>query len=227
MHIAIIPTMEMDRCLDLVYSISQCHVKPDRIIVINNSGQAYTEDLSPHNVIVCNYVENIGVNAAWNIGIKLAREQSSHLSILNDDILIKEDFFKRINLLLSLRGMFDVPVFCPSTTHDRALFDRTEVNFYPSRTHYMRRKEGWAFTIRDHFVKSIRPIPKELFVFCGDDWIWNETVKYGTKWVKDERNIIYHTVGATFKKNPKLRALLKHEKRIFHAYGKSRMEKNK
>ncbi|MGD9156817.1 MAG: hypothetical protein PVG39_00285 [Desulfobacteraceae bacterium] len=221
MHIAIIPTMEMDRCLDLVYSINKGKIKPSRIIIINNSGSVYTKDLSLYNTIVCNYSKNIGVNAAWNIGLKLAKEQSSHLSILNDDILIKEDFFKRINLLLSIRLLLDVPVFCPSTTHDKTLFDRSEVNNHTSRTHYMRKKEGWAFTIRDRFVKMIKPIPEELFVFCGDDWIWNETVKYGTMWVKDERNIIYHTVGATLKNNPKLRALLKHEKRIFHGKGKS------
>jgi len=225
MHIAIIPTMEMDRCLDLVYFISQCSVKPDKVFILNNSGKEYTNDLSPYGVNVVNFEENIGVNAAWNVGLEFARIQSSHLSILNDDILIKEDFFKRINLLLSIRSLLDVPIFCPSTTHDKALFDRTEVSCYPSRTHYMRRKEGWAFTIRDRFAKTIRPIPKELFIFCGDDWIWNETVKYGTKWVKDERNIIYHTVGATLKNNPKLRALLKHEKRIFHAYGKSKPRK--
>lgn len=230
MHIAIIPTMDMDRCLDLVYSITQCHIKPDRIIIINNSGRTFAY-LSPHrsknhqHITVHNCAKNIGVNAAWNIGLKLAREQSSHLSILNDDILIKEDFFKRINLLLSIRGMFDVPVFCPSTTHDRVLFDRTKTNYYPSRTHFMKRKEGWAFTIRDRFVEKIKPIPKELFVFCGDDWIWNETVRYGKRWVKDERNIIYHTVGGTLKKNPKLRALLSEEKRIFHNYGKSKSRK--
>jgi len=214
MHIAVIPTLEMGRCLELIYFISKCHVRPDRVYIINNSGKEYTNDLPP-DVEVINSQKNIGVNASWNFGLRLARTQSSHLPILNDDTRIKEDFFKRINYLLSLNRLYDVPVFCPDTIFDAQEFDKLEVDNLPSKTEYMRKREGWAFTIRDRFIEGIKPIPEEFFLFYGDDWIWRQTVPKSSPWLKDRKNIIYHAVGASKLKDPWVVHYYKKEKAIW------------
>jgi len=216
MLIALIPTMDVAGSLPLVRSILNCKDRPEETYIINNGkrvGEQVIKDVQS-GICLIQFDKNIGVNASWNVGLNIAEDKKAHLSILNDDIQIKYTFFSRIRKLL--RTDNHTPVFCPSTIHDLdKFFNLPSFSTAPSSITTMRRKEGWAFTIRDSYVKKIPAIPKELFTFCGDDWIWDHTVSYGGRWIKDISNVIYHRIGKTLRQMPELRSRLREEKQIY------------
>jgi hypothetical protein len=232
MHFVLIPTLidlrsdEVVRTDFLMNRISKSINAPDAIIFFLNLGHK-NEDrkndllftpskghLNTKRLIFIEPYENLGVNFAWNMGIHLAKEKNADLTILNDDIQIKPDFMDRIAKALEDKELKNNPVICPQTTHNRRFYDLLQVNNLDSVFTKMSKREGWAFTIRKEVIESLEYIPGELITFCGDDWIYDQTIKYGN-WIKDERNIIFHTVGKTLKDHPEIRATLKNEKRIY------------
>ena len=99
--------------------ISNNTVKPVEIFLIDNNS---TEDIqivvSSHpdlNIIYMKQKRNIGVNAAWNIGIQLAK--GNFLSILNNDIIIPKFFFEYIEELMTRR--LEVGICVPNTIDDK------------------------------------------------------------------------------------------------------------
>ena len=62
----------------------------DEVIVINNNLARDFSHRSP-KVIVHKPEENLFVNKSWNVGVEMAKNE--YIGLLNDDILIGEDFF--------------------------------------------------------------------------------------------------------------------------------------
>ena len=86
----IIPVLNESEYTDsLLRDISENSVIPDRIIVINNgstdaTGAVVENYKSILPVEIINNETNIGVNASWNLGIKMAT--ADLVSILNNDL---------------------------------------------------------------------------------------------------------------------------------------------
>ena len=140
-----------------------------------------------------NYIrfdENIGVNAAWNVGIMTAK--TKYISILNNDILINNYFFKRINETIS----DDNVGFCvPNTISD--MYYAMTCKYEPVKLSPCNKREGWAFTIKKDIVEKLGYIPKELNRTCGDDYIFYCAKKLNYKTVKMENNYIFHYGSVT------------------------------
>jgi GT2 family glycosyltransferase len=217
MLIAAIPTLKPGLIDSLLLQIDACYVKPDIVLIINNTGKPLkVPDRRRYAELKFNH--NIGVNGAWNHALEIASAYGAHLSILNDDISIGRSFFDEI--LKVLEHIPKAGVICPNTDSGKG-YSSTEpfVRFVP-RFVPMKRKEGWAFTIRDKLVKLLPLIPKELFIFFGDDWIWRHTYLNGYNWIKDLDNKITHLVGQSLtggQYNIKLRKKLEYERNAYRA----------
>lgn len=211
-----IPTMDIKAVIPLINSLLRGTVSPNFIFVINNSKTIYPSN--PFlNTLVSNSHKNIGVNASWNLAIDLAINRRSHLMIINDDIKVKPYFFEQTMKVLNSKEYPKASLIIPSTCFDlkRWIAYPKEIPKAPTIINWSKR-EGWAFTMKNIFLKSLPKIPEELFTFCGDDWIWKCASNIGQHCIMDTSNIIFHSVGRTLKKNPKLRSMLLNEKRIFN-----------
>lgn len=215
----VIPVMRWDLVIDLLRDICSNTILPSKILVINNA-------IKPNNIPrfnvpieILDFGKNIGVNAAWNYAFTNS-EKNSHVSILNDDIRIKQHFFENVISVISFSK--NIGVVCPRTVHYQSEFRSSSEKLYsypdagviPT---VMSKREGWAFTIRNSLLEQLPLIPDELFIFCGDDWIWTWAHELKFIWAKDISNVIYHQIGGSLrrKENKHLRALLKKEKREY------------
>lgn len=222
MHILGIPTMDLEKAFALSFQICELEKSPNIIFIIDNSEIYNTNGEylvyfrnSKSTIKIYGEEKNIGVNPAINLLMKIAQENFAHLTIFNDDIKIKENFFIKLNEVLNIEMYSFIPVFCPYTTHNINFFDsiKLEDEVWKHTINQMPKREGWALTIRNSVLKDIPPIPDSLKIFCGDDWLWKYTVKdHNMRWGKFN-TLIYHEVGGTLKYNPELRALLKSEKK--------------
>src|SRR5574344_985842 len=91
----IIPTMQKD--LE-VFNKLLAQLNEDscvgEILVIDNSCKGFKTDLS--KVVVHVQKENLFVNPAWNLGIKLSSDKYRFCGILNDDIIFPKNMFKAV-----------------------------------------------------------------------------------------------------------------------------------
>ena len=211
MLLAAIPTMKPGRVNSLLEQISKCSVKPDVVYVMNNSLQAVSLP-NRKNFLDIQFQKNIGVNPAWNCALKTAKLNRSNLSILNDDISIEEDFFRKA--LETLEKFPTCGVVCPNTNSGAGW---APPGSRGARFAGMGKKEGWAFTIRAELIEKLPPIPIELRIFFGDDWIWHFTYINGYSWVKDLSSKITHAVGASLRENPNIRKRLEYERNAYRA----------
>jgi len=205
----LIPTMNEDLVLAVLSQINKNETLPYRVTVINNSEKALNFSRAyEYPVKIVTPKKNVGVNPAWNYGLRKCKE-GNHLSILNDDIEITPLFFYKIEKCFNIRSR--AGVICPNVTSKSALSTVTpEVKIKG-----MKKREGWAFTIRNSLVKKIPHIPSSLKFFCGDDWIWNFTKRNKYFWFKDLYNPITHKVGETLRSNMEIRYLMNKEKEIY------------
>ena len=202
---------------NLLDYIEKNTVKPGEIFLVDN---ASTEDIqsivSKHhdlNIIYLRQKKNIGVNAAWNIGIHLSKGE--FLSILNNDIIITKFFFEYIEELMTKQP--NVGICVPSTIRDKTTVLMVET--YPYiKTFPLGKREGWAFTIRSKIAKACYPIPEDLNLFFGDDYLFGKTREMKYSILRMVTNPIYHYGGMTLSNTfgeSKTLELLKNERKIW------------
>lgn len=182
----IVPVVSRELAKILLDSIARNTTQPEAVIIIDNSlgKKPFTYPGLPIDVI--SQGMRLGVNASWNMGADRARD-CDYLAILNDDVALCDTFFER-----NTRVFEQIPgcgVVCPDTRHDLSCTIRSP------RIVQMKKREGWAFSIRRNIMEDIPRIPKALKTFCGDDWIWLWTHRLGYIWCKDTGNIVTHDVG--------------------------------
>lgn len=193
----IIPVVNIEMFDTLLNNIFENTILPSSIIIINNS--TYHINLPNSSYILFRLIEPkipMYVNDSWNMGISHL-SKCDFVSILNDDIEIPKFFFERI-----ANGFKNFPkagVICPCTvTSKGSIVDFPIINNYTK----MKKKEGWAFTIRKDILDTIPPIHPLLKLFYGDDWFWWHVYRGGSGclWYKDCGTVIYHAVGSALRK---------------------------
>lgn len=218
----LIPTMNLEKAKILVDSLLNQTIVPEKIFVVDNTenqDESYQKSFCSSckvinyyksNCSIVSFGKNIGVNAAWNYGLKQAKKNNVHLAILNDDIEIENTFIEES--ILTFYENIHFGVICPYTKKTR---EEKVKKYKDYKFHLMSKKEGWAFVINRRLVKELPYIPKELFIFFGDDWIYYFSNKLGVFWVKNMNIHILHEVGFTLKKNKDLRRKLEYERVIY------------
>jgi len=135
----------------------------DEIIIISNDAPTFTDFGS--KVRVLQQESNIGVNPAWNLGVREAKNED--IVLLNDDFdFDRQKFFKGIKKYkndYAIIGIFQ---------HDGFIAD--EIYNLSGRTH--------AFGCCMYINKNdYIPIPEQLKIYFGDDWLITTNILRGKK----------------------------------------------
>lgn len=200
MQTVIIPVYNLaQKTNDLLDSISNNEYKPNEIIIIDNGS---VEDIyslvKSHSDLNINYIrleENIGVNPAWNLGIR--ESKNDLLSILNNDIIVNKHFFRSISDVMRDPK---IGVCIPTTTNTINDIDdiKKDVSYEsPVTETFNGFLGGWAFTIRKEIINTCGYIPDTLKIYAGDNFLFDccDILKYNR--VKIMNNKIFHYYHAT------------------------------
>jgi glycosyltransferase involved in cell wall biosynthesis len=174
----IIPTMQKD--LDVLNKLLAQLNDDDsvgEILVIDNSCNGFKTDLS--KVIVHFQKENLFVNPAWNLGIKLSSDKYDFFGILNDDIIFQknlfravEEFFEQADNKVGLAG-----IDCANNT------PKEKFNSYPENTavKFVKLDKLSGFWGSAYFGKKSNyfEIPNEIKVFYGDHFLFRRNQQAG------------------------------------------------
>jgi len=171
-------------------------VLPTRLIVIDNT-DGKTPFIPPTNKFQVDVFKSRTkqVNESWNLGLKKASRDADFVGIYNDDIILNKHFFKRVLQTFDASGKRTIGVVCPNTIEfERTSFSRPGTG--PFKLVWVRKREGWCFTMSRKARNLVPPIPCHLIKqFHGDDWIWFHTKTGGCSWFKDWGNHIWHLTG--------------------------------
>lgn len=213
----VIPLVNPELGEVVIRNLENGSVRPNTIFIVDNTPTRDFYYLSDRVDLVIVQSDNGWTNESWQLGLDLTNADA--LSILNDDLVLNENFLKKVR-----EGLKDKKcgVICPRTFADQQSgwqeeMKRTEK--LPSSFERMKKREGWAFTIKRECFSKIPPIPKDLKLFFGDDWYWRWVHKIGYFWHKDVNNVIYHAVGSSMRKGEealrKFRRIREEERKIF------------
>lgn len=159
MYSVIIPTMwKCDRFQQTLRELSQ-HSLVGEIIVIDNT----TNDLKIElpKLIHILEKENIFVNPAWNKGVKLAKYDK--LLILNDDIWMDWNILNILEVYLTEEiGIIGL---------DEAQYNIEHIGIEFGLEPIEHRNGGWGCAMFLH-KENYTPIPNEMKIWGGDDWIF-------------------------------------------------------
>lgn len=168
----VMPTLfkcpEITSCL--ITQFERC-THPFEFIIVDNSNSGY-ESSNP-NIRVLSFEENIGVNAAWNLGVKEARY--NYVCLINDDIVINvQNFIFNISEFIKSKG--DFHLIAPYDTRGSRGFFSTRINLdnekWWNKNKFMTHKE-FGMGCLMLFPKEVWiEIPEDLKIYYGDDILW-------------------------------------------------------
>ena len=182
----VIPTLQKNK--ELFFNLLNMLEKDDsvgEVIVIDNSKLGVENNSSKLRVIVPD--ENLFVNPSWNLGTKEAKFEI--VALLNDDITIPNDFCKRITSQMT-------PDMGAVGFNRDFINTTTDVLPPPTETEIKLEKvDGrcghWGIAIF-YYKDSYIPIPDELKIYCGDDWIFLQNRKQKRQNYFISGQYIYH-----------------------------------
>lgn len=173
----IIPTLQRSEKLTPLINMYCRHDLVGEVIVINNAQTPLS--IEHPKVHILQQSENIYVNPAWNVGASEAKEEL--LIISNDDIEFDAELISTVHKFMR----FPVGIIGPAwSSMNRTRSGRPR--FVPA----YRLPHGFGtlmFMRRSNYI----PIPKELLIIGGDDWLFEHQshrnwqilgVNVGTHW---------------------------------------------
>lgn len=169
MFTCIIPTLwKSNRTVKLVNDLCACESVGEVIIIDNEPNLPNFSTTSLHRVQVQQQTKvkivkmerNIYVNPAWNMGVDLATYED--ISLINDDVNFNADVFK----LFDDGSLVNKGVIGMDSANYKLLEDKT----FSLETGRPKITLGWGCII---FVnkKNYIPIPDDLLIWCGDNWL--------------------------------------------------------
>ncbi len=172
------------------------------IIIIDNSllGIEYKSD----KIRVITPSENIYVNPAWNLGVKISKYE--YVGILNDDLIFPKNFFESVHKFIESTnnvgyiGLETIPKTAPEKFSDYP--NNSELKYQTVQE----RNVCWGSAI--FFLKSnYFAIPEELKVWCGDDYIFYKSINKGlTNYAISNSNIMHlHSLTSDRKEFDKIK----------------------
>jgi hypothetical protein len=155
----IIPTIwQSIRIVKLVDELSMCDIIDEIIIIDNDPSKKIS--LNTSKVIFITNQENIYVNSSWNIGVE--KSKNNLIAICNDDINFDvSDIFKYVNQFQDKLGCIGIDYESfKSQSNQNQISIGCDIGW------------GWGCLI---FLKKENwiPIPNEIKILCGDNWISN------------------------------------------------------
>ena len=151
-----------DKIYENLRRLNDCDEVGEIILIDNNSSLKPTDLPSYPKVKHLTQEENIYVNPAWNLGVRLSVYK--YICICNDDIIFDTDVFQFIQPHLN-----------------EGIYGMSTANYYSEgkdEPYGIRKIEkrpwGWGclfFLHKDNYL----PIDERLKIACGDDWLLHYT----------------------------------------------------
>lgn len=170
MFTCIIPTIwKSKRIIQLVKDLCDCE-SVGEVIIIDNAPDIcnFATDAAHKSLVedhpklkIMKMEKNIYVNPAWNLGVELAKFDD--IAFVNDDVNFNTDVFK----LFDDGSLIDKGVVGMATENYRLSADGS---FSLEKQSVI--NLGWGciiFINRKNFI----PIPDDLLIWCGDNWLAN------------------------------------------------------
>ncbi len=194
---AIIPTLLKDENLlnELICSLSSDNTVQEIIIINNNADKQFNYE-NP-KVKIISKGQNLFVNPSWNLGVKEAK--CEYIALVNDDIKIPDNLCSAVlNLFDDNTGIVGADtknVINTRNENNEVIIDVSDKNIELSDNITLnpitfRPADFGIFMV---FKKeNYKPIPEELKIYFGDDWIihWAQKMKK-TNYVFSNQTI-YH-----------------------------------
>lgn len=158
----VIPTLwKSNRINKLLFDLIKCEFV-DEIILIDNGGKFFEYFEALDKVKLVQVEENIYVNPAWNLGVKLASNQS--IALVNDDINFNPNIFGVItNDILLQYGIIGQSEFNYKGNNS----DEPILELWNGKV----RDWGWGCLIMFD-KKNWIDIPNDIKIWYGDDYIF-------------------------------------------------------
>jgi hypothetical protein len=120
----------------------------------------------------------------------MKRTVSAIVAVMNNDLLINNNFFKKIVEAYENEWA----IICPNSVKDVSLVYSVDdkVVLKP-----MGKREGWCWIARKSFLNKVKPIPNFLRTYCGDDYIFFNARILNFQVLKMMNNYIHHFGGGT------------------------------
>lgn len=182
---------------DCLFSLTNGTINPDEVILIDNGSlySEYNNIIEKHRKLNLLYIrneENIGVNASWNLALKITNRK--YVLFLNNDTVVNKYFIEKVLKVITNEGIgICVPV--RETTVDRlSLNNFPEENPEIEDCIYI---EGWAFTMKKSIYDIVGEIPSSLKTYMGDTYFFSCSSWLGNRNVRMTKNTVYHFGNGT------------------------------
>ncbi len=205
----IIPVVQARLARELLRTIRGNTILPSRLIIIDNTQKHFDINIPEMTIAIIHTSKMIGTNEAWKTGLRLTN--ADFICIFNDDILLNHLFFQKMIEIVKDKEC----IAAPSIT--RKLGRLQNISLTPNRERVITGRRGCAFCIHKKILNIIPPIPDDLKIFCGDDWIFNCARVFNFDCIEMSDNPIFHHLGATTRTFPltKIRNIREREKQIY------------
>ena len=163
---AIMPTMfKGDKALETIVELSKQEMIGEIIVIDNSTDEVHLEDIP--KVVHIKEGKNTFVNPAWNKGASIAKYDK--LLFVNDDVQTDWTFINALEeYITSDRGMIGAGVSCWQYNEQyEGSGGVVKINNRPNCY-------GCVFAIHKN---SYLPIPEDLLVHYGDDWLFTKSGK--------------------------------------------------
>lgn len=190
----VVPVVQTDLARELFQSIMRNYIKPQQVIIIDNSTSGFVCPLRGITT-VRHPKAPIDVNPSWSFGFSFLQRDIDIVVVANDDILVNHVFFDKV--LDVFERYPNAAYVIPSTIPDKDKIKLIYTRDNPVRR--MKIKSGWCFALNKKFLESVPRIPDELETFFGDTWYYLHAVHGKFDRLVMNNNQIYHYGGATLK----------------------------
>jgi len=185
---------------DCLKSLKEGTVLPSEIILIdNNSKDPYRTLIEKYrslNILYIRNEENIGVNAAWNLGLSITKRK--YILFLNNDTYANKFFIEKI---IKVMENPEIGICSPEKERTPSRIDKNNQSEENPEIRDCRYVEGWAFTIRRSIFEQCGFIPPQFKIFMGDTYFFEWSHILGYRNVIMSNNLVYHYGSKTLKDN--------------------------
>jgi hypothetical protein len=176
----IIPTMwYSDKIFKLLDNLESSPYVGEILLIDNNKGNRPAQINNTDKITILKQSENIYVNPAWNLGVE--KSQYQNICISNDDLVWD------VRVLEFISQVISVGIIGQACSN----WDRKD-EYNPQLKPMPDREWGWGCCFFVH-KNNWKPIPSQLKIACGDDYLIRELPSFMVSGIPIEYEMVSFT----------------------------------